>query len=114
MKIVIIFDDEIHRKIESIESQTGQLQNQFQYRVTNGLIIEADPEITRPSYEHMADGYKPEYDDPYTTDMVVAIYEKEGTHIYTYDTRFENFSYIAIWVLPFLLMLPWFIKKLRQ
>ncbi len=76
--------------------------------------IEADPEITRPSYEHMADCYKPEYDDPYTTDMVVALFEKEGNHIYTYDARFENFSYIAIWVLPFLLMLPLLLKKIRK
>ncbi len=76
--------------------------------------IEADPEITRPSYEHMADLYKPEYDDPYTTDKVVELYGKEGNHIYTYDARFENFSYIAIWVLPFLLMLPVLIKLFRQ
>jgi hypothetical protein len=76
--------------------------------------IEADPEITRPSYEHMADLYKPEYDDPYTTDKVVELYGKEGNHIYTYDARFENFSYIAIWVLPFILMLPMFIKWLRK
>ena len=75
--------------------------------------IEADPEITRPSYEHMADLYKPEYDDPYTTDKVVELYGKEGNHIYTYDARFEKCSYVAIWVLPFLFMLPLIIKKLR-
>lgn len=75
--------------------------------------IEADPEITRPSYEHMADLYKPEYDDPYTTDKVVELYGKEGNHIYTYDARFEKCSYVAIWVLPFLLMLPMIMKKLR-
>ena len=68
--------------------------------------IEADPEITRPSYENMAELYKPEYDDPYTTDIVVGLFEKDGNHIYTYDARFENFSYIAIWVLPLLLMFP--------
>jgi hypothetical protein len=76
--------------------------------------IEADPAITWPSYEHMADLYKPEYDDPYTADKIVELYEKEGNHIYTYDARFENFSYIAIWVLPFLLMLPMLVKMLRQ
>ena len=76
--------------------------------------IEADPEITRPSYAHMADLYKPDYDDPYTTDKIVALYGKEGNHIYTYDARFEKCSYIAIWVLPFLLMLPLLLKILRQ
>jgi hypothetical protein len=76
--------------------------------------IEDDPEITWPSYEHMADLYKPEYDDPYTADKIVELYEKEGNHIYTYDARFENFSYIAIWVLPFLFMLPMLVKMFRQ
>lgn len=76
--------------------------------------IEADPEITRASYEHMADLYKPEYDDPYTTDKVVELYGKEGNHIYTYDAGFENFSYIAIWILPFLFMLPSLLKKLQK
>lgn len=68
--------------------------------------IEANPEITRPTYANMADLYKPEYDDPYTTDHVVEIYAEEGNHIYTYDARFENFSYTAIWILPLLLMIP--------
>jgi hypothetical protein len=76
--------------------------------------IEADPEITRPSYANLAALYKPEYDDPYTTDKVVELYGKEGNHIYTYDARFEKFSYIAIWVIPFLLMLPYILKRLQK
>lgn len=68
--------------------------------------IEADPEIVRPAYADLASLYKPEYDDPYTTDHVVEIYGKEGNHIYTYNAAFEIFSYIAIWIIPFLLMLP--------
>ena len=76
--------------------------------------IEADPEITRSSYANLADLYKPDYDDPYTTDKVVELFGKEGNHIYTYDARFENFSYIAIWVLPFLLMLPFIVKRLKK
>jgi hypothetical protein len=72
--------------------------------------IEANPEIVRPSYEHMADLYKKDAKDPYTTDHVIEIYGKEGNHIYTYDARFENFSYIAIWVIPFLFMLPLILK----
>lgn len=76
--------------------------------------IEADPEITRASYANLADLYKPDYDDPYTTDKVVELYGKEGNHIYTYDARFENFSYIAIWVLPFLLMLPYLLKRFKN
>ena len=76
--------------------------------------IEADPEITRASYEHMADLYKPSYDDPYTTDKIVELYGKEGNHIYTYDARFEQFSYIAKWLLPLILILPYAVQKLRK
>lgn len=68
--------------------------------------IEADPEIVRPAYADLASLYKSEYDDPYTTDHVVEIYGKEGNHIYTYNPTFEIFSYIAIWIIPFLLMIP--------
>ena len=76
--------------------------------------IEADPEITRPAYENMAELYKPDYKDPYTTDKVVEIYGKEGNHIYTYSARFENFSYIAIWVLPLILILPYLLFLLGK
>jgi len=68
--------------------------------------IEANPEIVRPAYAALASLYKPEYDDPYTTDHVVEIYGKEGNHIYTYDPTFEVLSYLAIWLIPVLLMLP--------
>ena len=76
--------------------------------------IEADPEITRPSYENMAELYKPDYDDPYTTDKVVTLYAKEGNHIYTYDARFEKCTYILIWLLPLLFMLPVLISLLKK
>ena len=36
--------------------------------------IEANPELVRPTYENMADLYKPDAIDPYTTDFVVEIY----------------------------------------
>lgn len=68
--------------------------------------IEANPEIVRPAYANMASLYKPDYNDPYTTDHVVEIYEKAGNHIYTCDPAVENASYIAIWLIPFLLFLP--------
>jgi hypothetical protein len=69
--------------------------------------IEADPEMVRPYYKDMADLYKPGAEDPYTTDIVVDIYGKEGNHIYTVDNWFEYFSYVAIWILPLLLIMPY-------
>lgn len=71
--------------------------------------IEANPEIVRPTYADMARLYKPDYNDPYTTDHVVEIYGKEGNHIYTYDPLFENASYISKWLIPFIIMLPFVI-----
>ncbi|MEP7259165.1 MAG: hypothetical protein ABI687_12260 [Flavitalea sp.] len=68
--------------------------------------INANPEIVRPYYANMAALYYPEAIEPYTTDHVVEIYGKEGNHTYTVDNWFEGFSYIAIWIIPFLLMAP--------
>ncbi len=68
--------------------------------------IERDPEITRPYYANMHELYKPEYDDPYTTDIIVDLFGPEGNKIYTVDHWFEHFSYKAIWVLPVIFMLP--------
>jgi hypothetical protein len=76
--------------------------------------IEADPEIVRPTYAEMAKLYKPDYPDPYTTDHVVQIYSKEGNHIYTYSPVPELLSYIAIWLLPLLLILPYLLFKVRK
>ncbi len=76
--------------------------------------IEANSEIVRPSYENMADLYKADAKDPYTTDFVVHIYGLKEHKIYDYDARFENFSYVAIWVLPLLLILPLFLQVIRK
>jgi hypothetical protein len=75
--------------------------------------IEADPEIVRPYYKDMADLYRKTAKDPYTTDHVVEIYEKEGNHIYTMNNSFENFTYVFIWILPFLFILPYFLGFIK-
>jgi hypothetical protein len=76
--------------------------------------IEANPEVVRPTYAEMAKLYKPDYKDPYTTDHVVEIYGKEGNHIYTYNPFFENSSYIAKWLLPLLLILPYGLSLVKM
>jgi hypothetical protein len=73
--------------------------------------IEADPELVRPAYAEMAKLYKPDYNDPYTTDHVVQIYGKEGNHIYDLNLPLERAYYIAKWLIPFLLMLPFLLIK---
>lgn len=76
--------------------------------------IQANPEIVRPAYADLAGKYKPSAPDPYTTDIVVKIYGKEGNHIYFMNNRFEYFSYWAIWVIPFLLILPYSLVLLKR
>jgi len=76
--------------------------------------IQANPEIVRPAYANLASKYKLNAPDPYTTDTVVKIYGKDGNHIYTMNNRFEYFSYWAIWVIPFLLMLPYTLNLLKR
>jgi hypothetical protein len=75
--------------------------------------IEDNPEIVRASYKDMAHLYYADAKEPYTTDHVVEIYGKAGNHTYTVDNKFEPFSYVAIWILPFLLMAPYLMGFFR-
>jgi hypothetical protein len=76
--------------------------------------IEADPEIVRPYYKDMANLYRKNARDPYTTDHVVELYEKKGNHIYTMNGSFENFTYLAIWIIPLLMIFPLILEMLKQ
>ena len=68
--------------------------------------IEEDPERVRASYAGQDDVYASWLKKHKTTDDLVKEYEKTGNHIYTMDPTFENFSYVAVWIIPFLLMFP--------
>lgn len=74
--------------------------------------ITANPELVRAPYSNMAALYYPDAVDPYTTDFMVGIFGKE-LHVYSVDHLFEDFSYWAIWILPFLLMLPFGINLFK-
>ncbi len=67
--------------------------------------IQANPELVREPYSKMHELYYPDAVDPYTTDFIVEIF---GSYkkMYDVDHWFEHFSYKAIWILPFLLMIP--------
>ncbi len=67
--------------------------------------ISANPELVRASYKDMASLYYPDAIDPYTPDILVDIFGKK-LHVYTLTNWFETFSYVVIWIIPFLLMLP--------
>jgi hypothetical protein len=75
--------------------------------------IQANPELVRAPYSNMAALYYPDAKDPYTTDIMVDIFGKKN-HVYSVDNWFEYFSYRAIWIIPFLLMLPYAINLFRK
>jgi len=75
--------------------------------------ISANPELVREPYGKLADLYYPDAKDPYTTDLLVKIYG-DRKYVYTLDSRFENFSYWAIWIIPFLLLLPYGVSLIRK
>lgn len=75
--------------------------------------ITANPELVRPAYAHMAALYYPDAVDPYTTDYVVKIFG-DRKHVYSVENWFEGFSYAAIWIIPFLLILPFVLNRLKK
>jgi len=75
--------------------------------------ISANPELVRAAYSSMASLYYPDAKDPYTPDILVDIFGRKK-YIYTVENPFEGFSYWAIWIIPFLLMLPAGINMIRK
>lgn len=75
--------------------------------------ITVDPELVRAPYQDMAELYYPDAVDPYTTQIVVDIFG-DKKYVYDVDNWFEHFSYWAIWIIPFLLMLPYLFSLFRN
>ncbi len=75
--------------------------------------ITANPELVRAPYSKLAALYYPDAKDPYTTDFLVEIFGHRK-HVYSIDNWFEYFSYWAIWIIPFLLMVPYGLERVRR
>jgi len=75
--------------------------------------ITANPELVRVPYSKLAALYYPDAKDPYTTDFLVEIFGHRK-HVYSVDNWFENFSYWAIWIIPFLLMVPYGLERVKR
>jgi hypothetical protein len=69
--------------------------------------IQANPELVREGYADQDDVYAPYLKEHKHTDDIVEMYGKDGNHIYFMKKGFEDFSYIAIWIIPLLLILPY-------
>ena len=75
--------------------------------------IEANPELVRETYSDQNDVYASHLTEHKVTDDIVNMYEKEGNHVYYMEISFETFSYIALWIIPLLLMLPYVLTYYR-
>ncbi|WP_290797468.1 hypothetical protein [Flavihumibacter sp. UBA7668] len=72
-----------------------------------------NPELARAPYAQMANLYYSEAKEPYTTELMVDIFGKRK-YVYNVYNWFEGFSYIAIWVLPVLLLIPYFLQLQKK
>jgi hypothetical protein len=75
--------------------------------------ISANPELVRGPFSNLASLYYPDAKDPYTTDYLVEIFGNKK-YVYTLENGFENLSYWAIWIIPFLLLLPYGVSLIRK
>jgi hypothetical protein len=85
-----------------------------QYSPYGMAQIQADPELVREWYANQDDVYAPHLKKHKHTNDIVEMYEKEGNHIYFMKKGFEDFSYIAIWIIPILLLLPYLIVAFKK
>ena len=76
--------------------------------------IEENPERVRASYKDQNDVYASWLKKHKTTEDLVKEYEKTGNHIYSMNPTFEKFSYVAVWVIPFLLMIPFLFMQFKR
>jgi hypothetical protein len=76
--------------------------------------IQSDPELVRESYINQDSVYAAHIKEHKHTDDIVKMYEKEGNHIYYMEKSFEDFSYVMIWVLPFILIFPFVIFHFKK
>jgi len=76
--------------------------------------LQKNPNLVRTAYKNHDDVYAPHLTEHKHTEDLVKMYTQEGNHIYYMKKSFEDFSYIAKWVLPFLLILPYVVSLILK
>ncbi len=71
-----------------------------------GLLV--NQHLVREAYKNHDDVYAPHLTEHKHTDDIVKMYTQEGNHIYYMKKTFEDFSYIAKWIFPLLLIITLF------
>lgn len=83
------------------------LDPDYGYVVPYGMnVLQDNLELVREAYKHHDEVYASHLKEHKHTEDIVNMYEREGNRIYYMKKPFEDFSYVAIWILPFLLILP--------
>ena len=87
------------------------LDPDYGYVIPHGVTaLHKNPELVREAYRHHDDKYAPHLLEHKHTDDIVEMYSQDGNRIYYMKKPFEDFLYIAKWVLPLLLLLPFIIS----
>jgi len=76
--------------------------------------LQKNPNLVRTAYKNHDDVYAPHLTEHKHTEDLVKMYTQEGNHIYYMRKSFEDFSYIAKWVLPFMLILPYVVSLILK
>ncbi len=74
--------------------------------------LQENPNLVREAYKNHDGVYASHVTEHKHTEDIVKMYTQEGNRIYYMKKPFEDFSYIAKWVLPFLLILPYLLNLL--
>jgi hypothetical protein len=69
--------------------------------------LQKNPNLVREAYKNHDAVYDSHVTEHKRTEDIVKMYTQEGNRIYHMKKPFEDISYIAKWVLPFLLILPY-------
>jgi hypothetical protein len=84
------------------------LDPDYGYVIPVGMSgLQGHPNLVREAYKNHDAVYADHVTEHKHTDDIVKMYTQEGNHIYQMKKSFEDFSYIAKWILPVLLILPY-------
>lgn len=85
------------------------LDPDYGYVILYGMsALQENPELVREAYKNHDGVYAPHLKEHKHTEDIVKMYTQDGNGIYTMKKPFEDFSYYAKWILPLLLLLPYF------
>lgn len=83
------------------------LDPDYGYVIPVGMSgLQGNPNLARKAYKNHDAVYASHVTEHKHTDDIVKMYTQEGNHIYYMKKSFEDFSYVAKWVLPFMLISP--------